>query len=68
MHGEHAELISQLRSEIARLTRERDKLRAIAVGQEKLLASASSMLRDQKATIERLVAVSETYMKAMQCP
>ena len=68
MHAEHAELISALRRENARLTVENAELshlRAIIEAQDELMRRASKVIADQQETIGRCQKLLED---ALKCP
>lgn len=68
MHAEHAELISALRRENARLTVENAELshlRAIIDAQDELVRRASKVIADQQETIARCQKLLED---ALKCP
>lgn len=68
MHAEHAELISALRRENARLTVENAELshlRAIIDAQDNLMRRASKVIADQSETITRCQKLLED---ALRCP
>lgn len=75
MHGEHAELISALRSENQRLTVENSEivtLRAIISGQDQLLKNAQKIINNQQALLERqlmmLAEMNAQIQAAEKCP
>jgi len=68
MHAEHAELISALRRENARLTVENSELshlRAIIDAQDQLMRRAEKVIADQQETIVRCQKLLED---ALKCP